>query len=70
LKVIELEITSDGTGAITDVKVIKSTGNEKFDAYVVKQTYGAKFKPYMENGIAYPIKTEHLTLLKINAFAS
>jgi protein TonB len=23
-----------------------------------KQTCGSKFKPYMENGIAYPIKTE------------
>ena len=54
LKVIELEITSDGTGAITDVKVIKSTGNEKFDAYVVKQTYGARFKVYKPNGITTP----------------
>ena len=54
LKVIELEITSDGTGTITDVKVIKSTGNEKFDAYVVKQTYGGKFKAYKPNGIVTP----------------
>jgi len=54
LKVIVLEITSDGTGKITDVKIINSTGNEKFDAYVVKQTYAARFKPYKLDGIITP----------------
>lgn len=51
---MSLDISSDGTGKVTNVKVTKSSGNDKFDAYVVKQAYAAKFKPYKENGVAIP----------------
>ena len=53
-KIITIEISSDGSGQITNVKVTKSSGNAKFDSYVVKQTYAAKFKPYKENGAIVP----------------
>lgn len=51
---INLDISSDGTGKVTNVKVTKSSGNAKFDAYVVKQTYAAKFKSYKVNGVTTP----------------
>ena len=51
---ITLDISSDGIGKVTNVKVTKSSGNAKFDAYVVKQTYAAKFKPYKVNGVITP----------------
>ena len=54
MKLILLEITSDGAGKVTNVKVIKSTGNEGFDSYAVKQTYAAKFRNYKDNGVITP----------------
>ncbi|RZF53108.1 TonB family protein [Acinetobacter halotolerans] len=51
---ISLDISSDGTGKVTNVKVTKSSGNEKFDAYVIRQTYAARFKSYKVNGVVTP----------------
>lgn len=53
-KTIELEITSDGSGKVTNVNIIQSSGVANFDAYVVKQTYAARFKPFKENGNVVP----------------
>ncbi|MBP6352287.1 MAG: TonB family protein [Acinetobacter sp.] len=53
-KILSLEISSDGTGKITNVRVTRSSGNTKFDSYAVKQTYAARFKAYAENGEPVP----------------
>lgn len=53
-KIVNLEISSDSSGKVTQVKVLSSSGIVKLDEYVVKKTYSARFKPYKENGIAVP----------------
>lgn len=58
LKTIMLEITSDGTGKVTDVKLIQSSGVTKFDDYVIKQAYAARFKANKENGVFVPFKIQ------------
>jgi protein TonB len=55
-KVVNLEITADANGNITNVRVIQSSGNSSLDSYVVKQTQSAKFKAYKENGTGVPFK--------------
>lgn len=55
-KVVNLEITADANGNITNVRVIQSSGNSSLDSYVVKQTQSAKFKAYKENGAGVPFK--------------
>ena len=57
IKTINLEISSDGTGKVTNVKVVQSSGVPAFDDYVVKQTYAARFRAFKENGMAVPFST-------------
>lgn len=56
LKTVNLEITADAKGSISDVRVIQSSGIPELDNYVVKQTRATNFKPYLENGVAVPFK--------------
>ncbi len=51
-------IEADEKGRITNVRVTRSSGISSLDDKVVRAVRGAKFKPYMENGVAYPIKAE------------
>ena len=51
-------IEADEKGKIINVRVTRSSGISSLDDKVVRAVRGAKFKPYMENGIAYPIKAE------------
>jgi len=55
-KVVNLEITADAGGNITNVRILQSSGNPSLDSYVVKQTQSAKFKAYRENGAGVPFK--------------
>ncbi|ENQ2544058.1 TonB family protein, partial [Acinetobacter baumannii] len=45
-------------GKITNVRVTRSSSIPSLDDKVVRAVRSAKFKPYMENGVAYPIKAE------------
>ncbi|MGU3312069.1 energy transducer TonB [Acinetobacter sp. M5A5_2a] len=51
-------IEADEKGKIINVRVTRSSGISSLDDKVVRAVRGAKFKPYMENGVAYPIKAE------------
>ncbi|ELW9244682.1 energy transducer TonB, partial [Acinetobacter baumannii] len=51
-------IEADEKGKITNVRVTRSSGIPSLDDKVVRAVRSAKFKPYMENGVAYPIKAE------------
>lgn len=55
---ISIYIEADEKGKVTVARVTKSSGLQNLDEKVLRAVRGAKFKPYMENGVAYPIKTE------------
>ncbi|MCH7335568.1 TonB family protein [Acinetobacter sp. NIPH 2699] len=51
-------IEADEKGKITSVRIVRSTGLPALDEKLVRQVRSGRFKPYMENGVAYPIKAE------------
>lgn len=51
-------IEADEKGKIINVTVVKSSGIPALDQKILRAVRGAKFKPYMENGVAYPIKAQ------------
>ncbi|MDR7016821.1 TonB family protein [Acinetobacter sp. 3657] len=53
-----LAIEADEKGKITSVRIVRSTGLPALDEKLVRQVRSGRFKPYMENGVAYPIKAE------------
>ena len=55
---VGIYIEADEKGKVTVARVTKSSGLQNLDEKVLRAVRGAKFKPYMENGVAYPIKTE------------
>ena len=57
-RLISVYIEADEKGKITDVRITRSSGLPNIDEKTLRAIRSSKFKPYMENGIAYPIKTE------------
>ena len=51
-------IEADEKGKITNVRITRSSGLPNLDEKVLRAVRSAKFKPYMENGVAYPIRAE------------
>ena len=62
-----VSITADAAGKVTDVRVIRSSGVPALDQKVVRAVQNAKFRPYKENGVAYPFKAEQPFELKLNS---
>jgi len=48
-------IDADEKGRVTNVRFIRSTCPVAIEQKILRAVKNAKFKPYMENGIAYPI---------------
>ncbi|MBF7683592.1 TonB family protein [Acinetobacter sp. B5B] len=55
---IVVMIEADEKGKIISVTVVQSSGVPALDQKILRAVRGAKFKPYMENGVAYPIKAQ------------
>ncbi|EPF75811.1 TonB-dependent receptor [Acinetobacter gyllenbergii] len=51
-------IEADEKGKITNARITRSSGVPNLDEKVLRAVRSAKFKPYMENGVAYPIRAE------------
>ncbi|MFW2162914.1 energy transducer TonB [Acinetobacter beijerinckii] len=51
-------IEADEKGKITNVRITRTSGLPSLDEKVLRAVKSAKFKPYMENGVAYPIRAE------------
>ncbi|VXA56188.1 putative TonB [Acinetobacter proteolyticus] len=51
-------IEADEKGKITNARITRSSGLPNLDEKVLRAVRSAKFKPYMENGVAYPIRAE------------
>lgn len=66
-RTVVVSITADATGKVTDVRVIRSSGVDALDQKVVRAVRNAKFRPYKENGVAYPFKAEQPFELKLNS---
>lgn len=57
-RLITVYIEADEKGKITNARITRSSGLPSLDEKALRAVKNAKFKPYMENGVAYPIKTE------------
>ena len=66
-RIIVVSIEADVKGNITSVRVVKSSGIPALDQKIVRAVNSAKFKPYKENGIAYPFKAEQPFELTLNS---
>lgn len=66
-RTIVVSISADATGRVTDVRIVRSSGVDSLDQKVVRAVRGAKFRPYKENGVAYPFKAEQPFELKLNS---
>lgn len=66
-RTIVVEIDADASGHVTNVKVIRSSGLDALDQKIVRAVRGAKFRPYKENGVAYPFKAQQPFELKLNS---
>ena len=64
---IVVAIDADTNGQITNVRVVRSSGVDALDQKIIRAVRGAKFKPYKENGVAYPFKAEQPFELKLNS---
>lgn len=60
-------IEADEKGSIISARVTRSSGVSALDDKILRAVRSAKFKPYKENGIAYPIKAEQPFELTLNA---
>lgn len=58
LRSVMVMIEADEKGKITNARVTRSSGLPSLDEKVLRAVRSAKFKPYMENGVAYPIRAE------------
>ena len=57
-RLITVYIEADEKGRVTTARITRSSGLPNLDEKALRAVRNAKFKPYMENGVAYPIKTE------------
>lgn len=66
-RIIVVSVEADASGRVTNVQVIKSSGISTLDQKIVRSVQNAKFRPYKENGVAYPFKAEQPFELKLNS---
>lgn len=64
---IVVSIEADASGRVINVQVIKSSGISTLDQKIIRSVQNAKFRPYKENGVAYPFKAEQPFELKLNS---
>jgi len=59
-------IEADETGKIINARITRSSGVPALDDKILRAVRSAKFKPYKENGVAYPIRAEQPFDLTLN----
>lgn len=59
-------IEANEKGVITSVRMVRSTGVPALDEKILRSVRSSKFKPYKENGVAYPIKANLPLELTVN----
>jgi periplasmic protein TonB len=66
-RTVVVSVEADANGTITNVRIVRSSGIDSLDQKILRAVRGAKFKPYKENGVAYPFKAEQPFELKLNS---
>ena len=51
-------VEANERGMVTNVVITKSSGLPALDEKIIRATKSARFEPYVENGINYPISAE------------
>ena len=59
-------IEANEKGVITSARMVRSTGVPVLDEKILRSVRSSKFKPYKENGVAYPIKANLPLELTVN----
>lgn len=59
-------IEANEKGVITSARMVRSTGVPALDEKILRSVRSSKFKPYKENGVAYPIKANLPLELTLN----
>ncbi|WP_333641230.1 TonB family protein [Acinetobacter johnsonii] len=59
-------IETNVKGSIVNARITRSSGVPALDEKILRAVKGAKFKPYKENGVAYPIRAEQPFDLELN----
>lgn len=59
-------IEANEKGVITSARIVRSTGVPALDEKILRSVRSSKFKPYKENGVAYPIKANLPLELTVN----
>ena len=59
-------IEANEKGSIVNARITRSSGVPALDEKNLRAVKGAKFKPYKENGVAYPIRAEQPFDLEMN----
>ena len=65
-RTVVVMIEADESGKITNARVTRSSGVASLDDKILRAVSSAKFKPYKENGVAYPIRAEQPFELTLN----
>lgn len=61
---LTIKLFVSDTGIIEKTEVVKSSGIAMLDEKVLRAVKRSKFKPYLENGVAYPFSAEQPFVLK------
>jgi periplasmic protein TonB len=65
-RTVIITIEADEKGKITSARVTRSSGLPALDEKILRAVRNAKFKPYKENGVAYPIRASQPFDLTLN----
>lgn len=63
-------IEADTAGQITAVRIQQSSGLPDLDEKVIRAIKLARFRPYAENGVRYPVKASQPFLFEANDYSS
>ena len=63
-------IEADTAGQITNVRIQQSSGLPDLDEMVIRAIKLARFRPYTENGVRYPVKVSQPFLFEANDYSS
>lgn len=65
-RTVVVHIEANEKGNITSARILRSSGLPALDEKILRSVRSSKFKPYKENGVAYPISADQPFELTLN----
>jgi len=65
-RTVVVHIEANEKGVITSARITRSSGVPALDEKILRSVRSSKFKPYKENGVAYPINADQPFELTLN----